>query len=98
MPKVIRRTFRLTEEQAKFIDDCVSRDGYPSPSHVVQHALDDLAGQFALFRTPEFTELLKREVLPVLERIDRGEEKLIPVEEAFDDLEALLRAKIRAAE
>ena len=98
MVKLVRRVFSLTPKQAKFIDECVSRDGYPSPSHVVQHAIDDLSGEFDRLRSPEFTALLRREVLPVLERIDRGEEKLIPAEKVFDDLEALLRSKARAAE
>lgn len=98
MTKLVRRVFSLTEEQARFVDECVLRDGYSSPSHAVQHALDELMSEFSRLRSPEFAQLMKREVLPVLERVHRGEEKLIPAEEVFDHLEALLKSKIKAAE
>ena len=39
MPRVVKRTFSLTEEQAKFIDGLVERGEYASGSEVVREGV-----------------------------------------------------------
>ena len=39
MPKVVKRTFSLTQEQAKFIDSMVERGEYASGSEVVRDGI-----------------------------------------------------------
>jgi antitoxin ParD1/3/4 len=71
MAKVVKRTFSLTEEQAKFIDDRVETGGYASGSEVVRDGLRGLQEDAAIY-----DDWLRREVLPVLERHRAGTETI----------------------
>ena len=65
MPKVVKRTFSLTEEQAKFIDAKVESGGFATASEVVREALRLLQEQ-DLLRAAKLDEL-RREVRRGLE-------------------------------
>lgn len=93
MAKVVKRTFSLTEEQAKFIDGKVEHGGYASGSEVVREGLRGLQEEEALVQ-----KWLNEEVLPTVDEMEAHPERLIPIDEAFDRIEAKLRARIKAAE
>jgi antitoxin ParD1/3/4 len=92
MAKVVKRTFSLTEEQAKFIDDRVSDGQYATASEVVREGLRGLQEDAAIF-----DERLRREVLPVIERLRSGREKVVTPEQVRanlkDEYERLLKAR-----
>jgi antitoxin ParD1/3/4 len=93
MAKVVKRTFSLTEEQAKFIDAKVEGGGYASGSEVVREGLRGLEeGDAAIERW------LREDVLPTIDEMEAHPERLIPLDEAFDRIESKLRARIKAAE
>ncbi len=87
MAKVVKRTFSLTEEQAKFIDAKVEQGGYASGSEVVREGLRGLQEDDAAIE-----RWLHEEVVPTLRRIDAGEEELIPIDQAFEEIFAELAA------
>jgi antitoxin ParD1/3/4 len=91
--KVVKRTFSLTEEQAKFIDGKVASGGYASGSEVLRAGLRAMQEDDALIE-----RWLKEEVLPTIDEMEAHPERLIPIDEAFDRIEAKLRARIKAAE
>jgi antitoxin ParD1/3/4 len=93
MAKVVNRTFSLTEEQAKFIDAKVEGGGYASGSEVVRDGLRGLAEDEATIE-----RWLREEVVPTIDEMEAHPERLIPIDEAFDRIEAKLRARIKAAE
>lgn len=93
MPKVVKRTFSLTEEQAKFIDAKVEQGGYASGSEVVRDGLRGLQEEQASIES-----WLKEDVLPTIDEMEAHPERLIPIDEAFDRIEAKLRARTKAAE
>lgn len=83
MPKVVKRTFSLTEEQAAFIDAKVESGGYVSGSEVVREGLRGMQeDEDALQRW------IAEEVLPTLRRIDAGEEELVDIDDAFAEIMA----------
>ena len=81
MPKVVKRTFSLTEELAKFIDARVEQGGYASGSEVVREGLRGLQEDEALIE-----RWIREEVLPTAHDLDAHPEHAIPLEEAFDQL------------
>lgn len=87
MSKVVKRTFSLTEEQAAFIDPKVASGGYVSGSEVIREGLRG-------FQEDEATieRWIREEVLPTLQRIDAGEEELVDLDEAFDEILAEIDA------
>lgn len=85
MPKVVKRTFSLTEEQAKFIDERVASGRYASGSEVLREGLREMQEQEAVFE-----RWLHEEVLPTARKLDGHPERAIPLEEAFDQLLAEL--------
>jgi antitoxin ParD1/3/4 len=87
MPKVVKRTFSLTEEQAAFIDARVEAGGYASASEVVREGLRGMQEDEAALE-----RWIAEEVVPTLQRIDAGEEDLIDIDEAFDEIMAELDA------
>ncbi len=87
MPKVVKRTFSLTEEQAAFIDAKVESGGYVSGSEVVREGLRGLQDDDAAIE-----RWIREEVVPTLQRIDAGEEELIDIDVAFDEILAELDA------
>ena len=93
MPKVVKRSFSLTEEQAKFIDAKVEQGGYASGSEVVRDGLRGLQEEQASIES-----WLKEDVLPTIDEMEAHPERLIPIDEAFDRIEAKLRARTKAAE
>lgn len=93
MPKVVKRTFSLTEEQAKFIDAMVDRGDYASGSELVREGVRKLRDEEATIE-----RWLIEEVLPTIEEMEAHPERLIPIDEAFDRIEAKIRTRIKAAE
>ena len=87
MAKVVKRTFSLTEEQAKFIDAKVESGGYVSGSEVVREGLRGMQEDEAATE-----RWIAEEVVPTLQRIDAGEEELVDIDEAFDQILAELDA------
>ena len=81
MPKVVKRTFSLTEEQARFIDEKVESGGFATGSEVVR---DGLRGM------QEHDEAIKRwleeEVVPTLRKLDADPSRARPLDEALDEL------------
>ncbi len=93
MAKVVKRTFSLTEEQAKFIDSKVEAGQFASGSEVVRDGLRGMQEDEAMVE-----KWLMEEVLPTVDEMDEHPERLIPLDEAFDRIEAKLRARTKAAE
>ena len=87
MAKVVKRTFSLTEEQARFIDAKVESGGYVSGSEVIREGLRGLQEEDAAIE-----RWLREEVVPTLQRIDAGEEELVDIDEAFDEILAEIEA------
>jgi antitoxin ParD1/3/4 len=81
MAKVVKRTFSLTEEQARFIDEKVEQGGYASGSEVVREGLRGLQEEDATIE-----RWLQEEVLPTARELAAHPERAIPLEEAFDQL------------
>ena len=93
MPKVVKRTFSLTEEQAKFIDSKVEDGTYASGSEVVREGLR------AAQQREEAVELWLREALvPTLEKVRRGEGKRLTPEQVRENVQREYRRLIKAAE
>ncbi len=86
MAKVVKRTFSLTEEQAKFIDAKVEQGGYASGSEVVREGLRGLQEDDAVIE-----RWLHEEVLPTLRKLDADPRRARPVDEVFDELLAELK-------
>ena len=93
MSKVVKRTFSLTEEQAKFIDSVVERGDYASGSEVIREGLRELQEDQAIL-----DDWLRREVVPVIERIRAGKEKLLSPEEVRKTLKREYEKLLKAAE
>lgn len=93
MPKVVKRTFSLTEEQAKFIDTMVERGDYASGSELVREGVRKMREEEAAIE-----RWLIEEVLPTIDEMEAHPERLIPIDEAFDRIEAKVRVRIKAAE
>lgn len=87
MAKVVKRTFSLTEEQAAFIDAKVESGGYVSGSEVIREGLRGLQEDEAAIQ-----RWIAEEVVPTLKRIDAGEEDLVDIDEAFEEILAELDA------
>lgn|GEM_PF-2485984 len=88
MAKVVKRTFSLTEEQAKFIDDKIETGKFASGSEVVRAGLRGMAEDDAILE-----EWLKREVLPAIEEVEAHPERIRPADEVFEEILAELREK-----
>lgn len=93
MSKVVKRTFSLTEAQAKFIDEKVESGAYASGSEVVREGLREMQEDEAIIE-----RWLIEEVLPTVDEMEAHPERLVPIDEAFDRIEAKIRARIKAAE
>lgn len=92
MPKVVKRTFSLTEEQAKFIDSAVERGDYASGSEVVREGLREMQEDAAAIE-----RWLKEEVVPTLEKLDADPSRARPIDEVFDELISELEAEVPAS-
>jgi antitoxin ParD1/3/4 len=93
MPNVQKRTFSLTEEQSSFIDRKVASGEYVSGSEVVREGLRTMVE-----RDVAIEKWLREEVVPTAKEMEAHPERLIPLDEAFDRIEAKIRARIKAAE
>ena len=87
MSKVVKRSFSLTEEQAAFIDAKVESGGDVSGSEVIREGLRGLQEDESAIE-----RWIAEEVVPTLRRIDAGEEELLEIDEAFDQILAELDA------
>lgn len=85
MPKVVKRTFSLTEEQAAFIDAKVESGGYVSGSEVVREGLRGLQEDEAAIE-----RWIREEVVPTLEAYEADPDRALPIDEAYDQLLAEL--------
>ena len=86
MAKVVKRTFSLTEEQAKFIDAKVEAGGYVSGSEVIREGLRGLEeGDAALERW------IVEEVLPTLKELEADPSLARPADEVFEELMAEIK-------
>lgn len=93
MPKVVKRTFSLTEEQAKFIDEKVESGSFASGSEVVRDGLRSLQS-----RDEAVDRWLRQEVAPVYDRVKSGKAKLLTTEEVRARLQAEYQKLLEAAE
>lgn len=93
MPKVVKRTFSLTEEQAKFIDSKVEDGTFASGSELVRDGLRTLQQ-----RERAIERWLREEVVPVYDRVKRGEGKLLTPKEVRRRLQSKIEARTKAAE
>ena len=88
MPKVVKRTFSLTEEQARFIDEKVARGDYASGSEVVREGLREMREDEAIIE-----DWLHREVVPAIKELEEHPELARPIDEVFDQLKRDFRKK-----
>jgi antitoxin ParD1/3/4 len=88
MPKVVKRTYSLTAEQAAFIDRKVASGEYASGSEVVRSGLREMQEHDAVIE-----KWLHEEVIPAYERWKAGKEKTYPAEEVFDRIQAMLEER-----
>jgi antitoxin ParD1/3/4 len=88
MPKVVKRTFSLTEEQAKFIDSKVAQGAFASGSEVVREGLREMQEDQAIL-----DDWLTREVLPAIKELEEHPERARPADEVFAELKSEFRKK-----
>lgn len=81
MSKVQKRTFSLTEEQAKFIDRKVASGEYASSSEVVRDGLRTMVERDAAIE-----RWLREEVVPAYEAYLKDPSTALPLEEAFAEI------------
>ncbi len=93
MAKVVKRTFSLTEEQAKFIDSKVEQGAFASSSEVIREGLRALED-----RDARIEYWLRRDVLPVVDRLKAGTEKTHTPAEVRRRLEKRFKQLTKAAE
>lgn len=93
MAKVVKRTFSLTEEQAKFIDSKVELGAFASGSEVVRDGLRALED-----RDARIEYWLRHEVVPVVERLKAGTEKTSTPAQVRRRLERRFKQLTKAAE
>ncbi len=78
MPSVVKRTFSLPAEHARYIDTKVSSGAYASGSEVVRAGLRALQERDAAME-----RWLQEEVAAVYDAVKSGSEKLHPAKSAF---------------
>ncbi len=93
MTKVVKRTFSLTLEQAKFIDEKVELGTFASASEVVRDSI-----RVAQARDEAIERWLRTEVVPAYDRLRRGEAKLLTPNKVREALEERYAKASKAAE
>ena len=83
MPKVVKRTFSLTEEQAKFIDSKIESGGFATGSEVVRDGLRGMQEHEAAIE-----RWLSEQVVPTLRKLDADPSRARPVDEVFAEIYA----------
>jgi antitoxin ParD1/3/4 len=91
MPKVVKRTFSLTEEQAKFIDAKVESGGYATGSEVVREGIRGMQEEDA-----SIERWLYEDVIPTLKKLDEDPSRPRPLDEAIDELLAELEEESKS--
>ncbi len=86
MAKVVKRTFSLTEEQAKFIDSKVEAGQFASGSEVVRDGLRAMQQH-----DDAIQRWLREEVVPTLRKLDEDPSRARPAKQVFEELLAELR-------
>jgi antitoxin ParD1/3/4 len=81
MAKVVKRTFSLTAEQAKFIDQQVETGRYASGSEVIREGLREMQEDAVVLE-----RWITQEVLPTIAEYEKDPSQLIPVDQAFVEL------------
>ncbi|MBU1175499.1 MAG: type II toxin-antitoxin system ParD family antitoxin [Alphaproteobacteria bacterium] len=87
MPGVHKRTFSLTEAQAKYVDEKVASGAFASGSEVIREGLRSLQ-----LRDAAIEKWLREEVVPTLEDYEANPESALSVDEVFDSIEAHIRS------
>lgn len=91
MPAAEKRSFSLPVEQADYIDKLVASGTYATGSEVIR------AGLRALQQRDDVVERwLREEVAPVVLAMQADPSQAIPMEEVFDEIEALHRERMKA--
>lgn len=88
MTRVQKRTFSLTDEQVAYIEAKVAAGNYATSSEVVRAGLRTMQE-----RDAAQDRWLKEAVLPVVRAMDADPERAIPLDEAFDRLDAMIGAR-----
>jgi antitoxin ParD1/3/4 len=88
MPKVVKRTYSLTAEQAAFIDRKVASGEYASGSEVVRNGLREMQEHDAII-----DRWIREEVVPTHERWKAGLEKAHPIDEVFERIYASIEER-----
>ena len=88
MAKVVKRTFSLTEEQAKFIDSAVDRGDYASGSEVVREGLREMQEDRTII-----DDWLRREVVPAIKELEEHPERARLADEVLAELKSEFRKK-----
>jgi antitoxin ParD1/3/4 len=86
MSTVVKRTFSLTREQAKFIDSKVADGSYASGSEVVREGIREMQEDQVIME-----RWLRDEVLPAVREHEKDPDSARPADEVFDEILAELR-------
>lgn len=86
MTKIEKRTFSLPKDQSAYIDAKVASGGYASSSEVVREGLRALQQRDAAME-----RWLREAVVPALVEMDAHPEQSVPFDDAFNEIEALIR-------
>jgi antitoxin ParD1/3/4 len=81
MTQVLKRTFSLSDEQARYIDEKVASGSYASPSEVVRAGLRALEE-----RDSAIERWLIDEVAPAYDAIKSDSARAIPAEAVFSEV------------
>lgn len=88
MPKVVKRTYSLTAEQAAFIDRKVASGEYASGSEVVRSGLRNMQAEDAVIE-----KWLREEVTPVYDAWKANPQGGQTAEEVLEDVKAHLKER-----
>lgn len=86
MTKIEKRTFSLPKDQSAYIDAKVASGGYASSSEVVREGLRALQQRDAAIE-----RWLREEVAPALGEMDAHPEQSVPLDDALDEIENLIK-------
>lgn len=81
MSQIAKRTISLTQEHSNYIEKKVKSGAYASASEVVRGGLRALQE-----RDEAMEEWLKRDVLPIFERVSNNPDELLDADVVFDEI------------